>query len=381
MSNAVLEQEQSLHQFAIDIRNSPVDEANRTIHKVSLISLGEARGHDVFIDQKSLEQVYDVLNETGPVKVKAKHRGGTFEVIGYVDNYSRGQSKVLADLHIYESEDEAPRIFEIARKNPNHLGLSLEFGGIDEKKDGKMWARCSQIDALALVPEAAANRSLFEKVENKVDFNDKGKHNTPMSNKKFDDKPENAGDTAPKDADTDASDFQKRMEASMTRMDAFMSKYEAGLNAKSDDDKGPLPATNPNVEPKANNNGPTLTNGEKGNVKGEEPSANPTGPWEEDEKKFEARMQRVAEAATEKVVRQFGARLGIRSLPSDSTPLQSDSATDKTFEQLVSEKRTEFEKAGDKHANINATVFCMKNHKKEYSAWRPVSAKPAARIL
>src|ERR1700693_2619461 len=99
--SAALETEESLHEFAIDLAGSKIDWPNRTIRQVSLISLGEARGHDVFADQKSFEQGFHVLTETGPVKVKAKHRGGTFEVIGYVDSYERGDSKVFGDLHIY----------------------------------------------------------------------------------------------------------------------------------------------------------------------------------------------------------------------------------------------------------------------------------------
>lgn len=356
------------HCFDISLGGAKIDPQNRTIRQVSLISLGEAKGHDVFVDQKTLSQVFDRLTEYGTLKVKADHGSGVLSTIGYVDSFEMGDGKVLGDLHVYEAEPEAPRIFEIARKNPSHLGMSLEFEGEDQKKDGKMFARCDDISAVALVSDPAANKSLFAKDSNNVDTKGKSYKNISMATKKLDNTPEGSADNE------DQTDMQKLMKR-FDDFDARMKKMEEGATNKEDDAKGPLPAINPNAEPKANNNGPNMTNDEKGSVKGEEPGANPEGAWEEDEKKFEARMQRVADAATEKAVRTFGSALGIRGLPAKSAPLQSDKggSTEKTFEVLVAEKTVELEKAGDKNPKINATVFCMKNHKKEYAVWRPVS--------
>lgn len=373
------------YRFSIDLAGSKIDPNNRTIRQVSLISLGEAKGHDVFVDQKTLSQVFDKLTELGSLKVKADHGSGVLSTIGYIDQFEMGQDKVIGDFHIYESETEAPRIFEIARKNPHHLGMSLEFEGEDQKKDGKMFARCSDISAVALVSDPAANKSLFEKSTNSVDSKTKPDNSQSMANKKLDDKPEVKEDEKKLDdkpTDSGANDFQKRFDEFATRFDAFMKKYDEGAVNKPDDGKPALPATNPNAEPKANNNGPTMKNGEKGEMKGEEPDANPKGAWEEDEKKFQARIDAAANFASEKTLRTFASALGIRNLPSQGAPFNSENkGTEKDFETLVAEKTKELEAKGDKNPKNNATVFCMKNHTKEYAAWRPVQSKPAPRTL
>lgn len=374
------------YRFSIDLTGSKIDPNNRTIRQVSLISLGEAKGHNVFVDQKTLTQVFDKLTELESLKVKADHGSGVLSTIGYIDQFAMGQDKVLGDFHVYEAEPEAPRIFEIARKNPNHLGMSLEFEGEDQKKDGKMFARCSDISAVALVSDPAANKSLFEKSTNYVDSSYQSDNYKSMANKKLDDKPDVKDEKKELDDMPDAgssSDFEKRFNDFATRFDAFMKKYDEGAVNKEDDTKPTLPATNPNAEPKANNNGPSMKDGDKGGAnKGEEPGANPTGPWEEDEKKFQARIDKAASLASEKTLRKFASSLGIRSLPAQGTPYGgSDNTSEKTFEVLVEEKTKELAAKGDKNPKINATVFCMKNHTKEYAAWRPVAEKTAPRTL
>lgn len=356
------------YRFDISLGGAKIDPQNRTIRQVSLISLGEAKGHDVYVDQKTLAQVFDKLTELGTLKVKADHGSGVLSTIGYVDSFEMGDDKVLGDLHVYEAEDEAPRIFEIARKNPKHLGMSLEFEGEDQKKDGRMFARCSDISAVALVSDPAANKSLFAKDCKNVDMEKENDKNKSMATKKLDDAPEKKDNEGGGDQMTDMQKLMKRFDD----FDVRMKKMEEGATNKEDDAKGPLPAINPNAEPKANNDGPNISNDEKGKVKGEEPGANPPGAWEEDEKKFEARMQRVADAATEKAVRTFGSALGIRNLPAKGAPLQSGGETEKSFEILVAEKTAELEKASDKNPKVNAMLFCIKNHKKEYAASRNV---------
>lgn len=368
------------YRFSIDLNGARIDPNTRTIRQVSLISLGEAKGHNVFVDDKTLQQVFDRLTELGSLKVKADHGSGVLSTIGYVDQFDKNDKQVLGDFHVYESETEGPRIFEIARKNPQHLGMSLEFEGEDQKKDGKMFARCSDISAVALVSDPAANKSLFEKSNKNVDFNDKNDDNNNMAMKKLDDKPEaQAGDEAPKSPDSN-SDFSKLMKR-FDDMETRMSKYEEGASNKVDDAKPALPAINPNAEPKANNNGPTMANKEAGSVKGDEPAANPDGPWEEDEKKLGAIIEKASNLAVEKAMRQFGGALGVRSLPSRNAPLDTNKSSDKTFEVLVAEKQKELEDKDDKNPKNNAIVYCMKNYKKEYAAWRPVEASQPTRSL
>jgi hypothetical protein len=133
------------------------------IPNVSLISLGEAKGHGVYVDKVCLQQVLARLRQLGDVKVKVDRGSGTMSTVGYMDNFSMSTdgTKVIGNLHIYDSEPNKPRILEIAQKKPHHMGMSLEFEGVDQTLNGKTFARCSDISAVALVSDPAANKSLF----------------------------------------------------------------------------------------------------------------------------------------------------------------------------------------------------------------------------
>ena len=155
------------HFFSAIPGEARVDEPNRVIRRVSLISEGDAKGHkddegrQVIVDQTCLDQIFQYCQSVGSVKVKVDHGSGVFSTAGYVDSFSREPERVTGNLHIYETEDEAPRIFEIARTNPRHMGISLEFLGDDEIAGKKVLARCSEVMTAALVSDPAANRSLF----------------------------------------------------------------------------------------------------------------------------------------------------------------------------------------------------------------------------
>ena len=141
-----------------------------TISGVSLISIGEARGHRstesglrLLVDQTTLQGVYDCCCQMGSVKVKLDHGSGILSTIGFVDGFGLGDGKVTANLHIYDAEPEAQRIFEIAEKNPQHMGISLEFLGVDQEDpmEKVSYARCTEVLTAALVSDPAANASLF----------------------------------------------------------------------------------------------------------------------------------------------------------------------------------------------------------------------------
>ena len=169
------------HFFEALKSSNHVDVASGTIRKVSLISLGEARGHKdekgrkVFVDETTLEQVFAFCRQEGTIKVKTDHGSGVLSTIGYLDSFSQEPTRVVGNLHIYDAEPDAPRIFEIAAKNPTHLGISLEFTGLDEVDDRRCLARCDEVITAALVSDAAANKSLYTRKD--LGTWDESKHN------------------------------------------------------------------------------------------------------------------------------------------------------------------------------------------------------------
>ena len=136
----------------------PIDEANGVIKGVSVITLGQARGHDLIIDQTTLEQVVTAAQayENG-VKVKVDHGGGVFSIVGSVKDFRIEGDKVKADLHLLKTADKKQHILELARELPDTFGLSVSINGLHERKDGNTYARCSRIRSCDIVTDPAAN--------------------------------------------------------------------------------------------------------------------------------------------------------------------------------------------------------------------------------
>jgi hypothetical protein len=332
--------------FEFTLLDARVDLGASVIKKVSLISLGEARGHGCFIDKKTLLQVFNCAIEMGSLKVKADHGSGIFSTIGYVDGFSLEADKVTGDMHVYESEEEREKIFEIADKNPTHLGLSLEFLGDNEMVGGKEFARCEELFTVALVSDPAANKSLFSKKEvaksteyTKKDSNMKTKTN-------LEDGGENKTPTA---------------EERLSALEATVSKMaEAVEGIVSSKDKGTDPkATDPNAEPKTQGDDAELADAEKGQ----------SGAELEDDDKKEDDKDKAEMARLSAEVKRLAAAIGFKNLPAAGTAQDSAKVAEKDFSKIVEEKAKEL---GDKN---KAMLWAIKNHPAEYAAWRPVTKK------
>lgn len=146
------------------------------IKDVSLISVGPARGHmekeskkPVFVDPTTLDQLMASLAGVESIRLREDHTTEVGNTIGYVKNFRRLPKKILGDMYFYENAKAAPLFVEMAAKNPDHLGLSLEFGGEDEEVADMVLARCfageQGVRAVALVSIPAANKSLFSALQ------------------------------------------------------------------------------------------------------------------------------------------------------------------------------------------------------------------------
>lgn len=367
------------HYFSA-LLDSKVDEDSKTIRKVSLISEGEARGHrsydgeddevgkPVFVDATTLQEVFDYCRAVGSVKVKVDHGSGVFSTVGYVDAFALEPSRVTGNLHIYDSEPESPRIFEIAAKNPTHLGISLEFIGDDEDTPTKCLARCSEVMTAALVSDPAANRSLFfaaktiyAKNVNSLASNPKlaTTQNITMAKSKKElaegtDKPadsETAVDPTPQNSAPSLDEMYSAFTTHLEEFSKFKKAYEDAnkpdeteINAEGTDGEKP-PTVDPSVEPAAK--------GEK-DMGADEPDG--------DEKKKE--MSRIVDESVNKAVKTFAAQLGVK-LPAAGA--KQGEPSQKTFAELVESETKRFD--GDKD---KAMLFCIKTYKKEYADSRNV---------
>lgn len=159
------------HNFGITFQSNAIDDAAGIIYGVAVATIGEARGHNLHLDSKTLVQL-KTCAETykGGLKVKADHGSGIFSTAGLLKNFRLVGDVLRADLHLLDSEKERSKILEMADKIPDTFGLSVSFSGPDETKGKKKFARCVEIYSADLVPEPAANPTgLFSVVDNAND--------------------------------------------------------------------------------------------------------------------------------------------------------------------------------------------------------------------
>lgn len=105
---------------------------------VSLIAMGEALGHRLWIDGTTLEQVVELGNAEGVgVKSRFTHPGlssdGMGKALGRIFNIERSGSRVLGDLHFLQSAHDTPDgdlagyVMSLATEDPKFAGLSIVF--------------------------------------------------------------------------------------------------------------------------------------------------------------------------------------------------------------------------------------------------------------
>lgn len=161
-----------------------VDREAGVIRGAAVITGGvTARGHDLEVDDTTLEQIVTCGNSKGRVQVKLNHKDpqALQSICGYLEGFRREGNKVVADWHLLKSHEEFDKLMERAERMPDCFGLSAAFAGPpkgEKRKDGKQAARCEELLAVDCVAMPAANPAgLFEAV---VDTAGKGK---PMNDK------------------------------------------------------------------------------------------------------------------------------------------------------------------------------------------------------
>lgn len=155
----------SLYHFDIKgLSSENVDTANAVIRGVSVITSGvTARGHNLEVDDKTLEQLHECAANMGTVPVKTDHKSGAASINGYLCNFRFDKKKLKADWHLLKTHPQCSHVLEMAERMPNNFGLSAAFMGKEETKGTKKFARCTELVSVDLVAQPAANPDgLFE---------------------------------------------------------------------------------------------------------------------------------------------------------------------------------------------------------------------------
>ena len=135
-----------------------VDTEKGVIYGVSVITIGEALGHGLWVDELSLNQILQLAKaKSNGVKVRAEHTGKIFDTSGKLINFRRDGNCVRADFELLKSDENFDKILEMAEKLPTEFGLSVSTAATSEKIDGKKMVRFTELESTDLVGRPAAN--------------------------------------------------------------------------------------------------------------------------------------------------------------------------------------------------------------------------------
>jgi len=129
------------------------------IEGVSVITIGEAKGHDQFIDSKTLETALAVFPEK--VKVKINHGDDVSSIIGYACNPRIDGDKLRADIHLFTQGEKYGWLKTAINTIPDQFGTSIHFDSNIEVIDGKEYVRIDKLRSVDIVDSPAANEGLF----------------------------------------------------------------------------------------------------------------------------------------------------------------------------------------------------------------------------
>ena len=160
-----------------------IDKENGIIKNVLVVSEGEAKGHNLFLNQEFLDKTALLGNEnTKGIKARFGHPNmcstalGTY--IGRYKNFQKQGSNVIADLYLDKSAKISPNgnlydyILELAATNPDMFGSSIAFKcgktttlSVKDPATNEIlprnYATIELLHAVDLVDEPAATNGLF----------------------------------------------------------------------------------------------------------------------------------------------------------------------------------------------------------------------------
>lgn len=267
-----------------------VDHEAGTIKGVSVLSIGPALGHGIKIDDEGLNQCLAACLQRGTVKLIDRHDAEFDGIVGALSNFRREGDQIKADADLLEHSPMRLRVLEIASKLASEFGLSIESTGEHaDSPDGKgKLFRCTDVDAVALVPRPAANKSgLFS--AKKFDTASKTKRITKMSKLK-----------------TAFSQFAKVLNLEEgdeldNVLDAIVEAVQENQPSVEDRLKKLEEATAPKPEPTAE---------EKEKLEADQKAAD-----EATEKANEEKMQKLAAKVASEQITKFTAEIGMKRAP------------------------------------------------------------------
>jgi len=201
------------------------------IEGVSIISIGEAKGHGLYVDETTLMQVKECAETyKGGVKVNLDHGAGIKDIVGFVNNFRIVGKQLLGDLNLLETSPMRDYVLEISSKLPDTFGISIAFTGPIREVEGLAFASCTELYSADLVQTPAANATgLFSFTAKQVD-----KFPTQMEDATI--------EIEPKEDEVSIADIVSRLAALETAFGDYKSKMEMPAEEPAAEMKEEMPA-------------------------------------------------------------------------------------------------------------------------------------------
>jgi hypothetical protein len=265
---------------------------------VSILEVGEAKGHDLFVDKVSLQTALKLMTEArNGIKVKINHGSGLESVVAFARNPRIEGEKLVADLRLLRNSPHYGLIKEMASEAPDQFGVSLAFVNESETIDGKDYIRPQSIASADLVSSPAATNGLFEemvKFMEKLGYVQGGKTIPAVAKEAVEEAPLDKKDKS----NMENTDYKKDMDEVKVRLAAL----EEAMKPKEEMKKEEMAEEAPKIVIE-----------------------------KEDEDKKEEKSEEMSEVV-KKVLTEFG----IKPIPaSPSIEVPSEKEEPKTFEALV----------------------------------------------
>jgi len=152
----------------------PIDRENKIIRGYKVMSIGEAIGHGMIVDDTTLTQLEAIGNKSAAgVKTRVQHPNGKGDgfgrYLGKSRNFTRQGDSVFADLHVDEIAFKSPDgnwgeyVLNLAESAPDAFGASPEVAHTKQPvgKSGASAMRIHDLLAIAIVDRPATNVGFF----------------------------------------------------------------------------------------------------------------------------------------------------------------------------------------------------------------------------
>lgn len=141
-----------------------VDAENGIIFGVCVMSKGEAKGHGLMLDDKSLDGFIE-LTKSRPNGVGTRfgddHDAGAQDFNGTLKNFRRDGDKVRADFYLLKTDKNYDKLLEMAKAMPHEFGLSASTTAMEELIGNEKFVRFTEINCVDVVTKPASTKGLF----------------------------------------------------------------------------------------------------------------------------------------------------------------------------------------------------------------------------